>query len=70
MKLTSPNFKHNESIPKEFTCQGNDTSPELIIEDIPENTITLALIMDDPDAPMGTWVHWIVWDIHPTGGER
>ncbi len=42
-----------------------DVNPELVIEDIPEGTKSLALIMDDPDAPMGTWVHWVVWNIPP-----
>jgi len=63
MKLSSPEFKHNESIPKKFTCQGQDINPALIIEDIPKNTQSLALIMDDPDAPGGMWVHWVVFDI-------
>ena len=63
MKLTSPEFQHNKSIPKKFTCQGEDTSPTLIIEEIPDGTKSLALIVDDPDAPMGTWVHWVVYDI-------
>jgi Raf kinase inhibitor-like YbhB/YbcL family protein len=66
MKITSPEFKNNELIPSKFTCQGEDINPALIIEDIPEGTKSLALIMDDPDAPMGTWVHWVVYDIAPT----
>ncbi len=63
MKLTSPEFKNNEHIPKRFTCQGDDINPELTIEGIPEGAKSLALIMDDPDAPMGTWVHWVVYNI-------
>lgn len=63
MKLTSPAFEHNQFIPREFTCQGSDINPPLVIEEIPEGTKSLALIMDDPDAPMGTWVHWVVYDI-------
>lgn len=63
MKISSPEFKHNESIPRKFTCQGQDISPRLIIEDIPEGTNSLALIVDDPDAPMGMWVHWVVFNI-------
>ena len=63
MKITSPEFKHNESIPKKFTCQGQGINPALDIEDVPENAQSLALIVDDPDAPMGTWVHWVVFDI-------
>ena len=46
-----------------FTCQGDDVNPELIIEGLPDGVKTLALIVDDPDAPMGTWVHWVVYDI-------
>ncbi|MBN3037880.1 MAG: YbhB/YbcL family Raf kinase inhibitor-like protein [Candidatus Omnitrophica bacterium] len=63
MKLTSKDFEHNGSIPKKFTCQGEDVNPSLAIENIPEGTKSLALIVDDPDAPMGTWVHWVVFDI-------
>lgn len=63
MKITSPNFKDNEFIPKKFTCEGEDVNPALIIEGIPEEAKSLALIVDDPDAPMGTWVHWVVYDI-------
>lgn len=65
MKLTSPAFEHNTSIPKKYTCQGEDISPPLNISDIPEATISLALIVDDPDAPMGTWDHWLIWNINP-----
>ncbi|UCG35113.1 MAG: YbhB/YbcL family Raf kinase inhibitor-like protein [Candidatus Omnitrophota bacterium] len=63
MKLSSPEFEHNGLIPKKFTCQGQDISPTLVIEDIPENAQRLALIVDDPYAPMGNWDHWIVFDI-------
>lgn len=63
MKLTSPEFKNNDFIPKKFTCQGLDINPTLVIEDIPKEAESLALIVDDPDAPMGTWVHWVVYDI-------
>ena len=63
MKLTSPAFEHNKSIPAKYTCQGEDINPPLVIEDIPGEAKSLALIMDDPDAPMGIWVHWVVYDI-------
>lgn len=63
MKITSPEFKNNEFIPKKFTCDGQDISPALVIEDIPKEAKSLALIMDDPDAPVGLWVHWVVYDI-------
>ena len=63
MKLTSPEFKNNAPIPKKFTCQGEDVNPALTIQDIPKGAKGLALVIDDPDAPMGTWVHWVVYDI-------
>ena len=67
MRITSPEFGNREMIPKKFTCQGEDISPELRIEGIPDGTKSLALIVDDPDAPMGMWVHWVVFDIPVTG---
>jgi Raf kinase inhibitor-like YbhB/YbcL family protein len=66
MKITSSAFKNNEYIPAKYTCEGEDINPELNISDIPEEAKSLALIMDDPDAPMGVWVHWVVFDIAPT----
>ncbi|MDP2928085.1 MAG: YbhB/YbcL family Raf kinase inhibitor-like protein [Candidatus Omnitrophota bacterium] len=63
MKILSPEFQNNGFIPKKFTCQGEDVNPALIIEDIPKEAKSLALIVDDPDAPMGMWVHWVVFDI-------
>lgn len=65
MKISSPLFENGEEIPDDYTCDGDDISPELVIEGIPKNAKSLALIMDDPDAPAGTWVHWIVWNIAP-----
>ena len=66
MKLSSSSFEDGGVIPSEYTCDGADVSPALIFKAIPENTKSLALIMDDPDAPMGTWVHWLVWNIPPS----
>ena len=63
MKITSPAFKHEGNIPSEYTCEGSDTSPELDIEEIPVNAKSLVLIVDDPDAPAGTWDHWIVFNV-------
>jgi hypothetical protein len=65
IKISSPVFKNNEMIPKKFTCDGENISPPLKIENIPQSTKSLALIVDDPDAPKGTFVHWIVWGISP-----
>ena len=69
LKLLSPAFKHNDSIPSKYTCDGADVNPPLVIENAPLSTKSLALIVDDPDAPVGTWVHWVVWNIGPTTSE-
>ena len=66
MRLTSPEFEQNSMIPAKFTCDGEDINPALNIEEIPQETKSLALIVDDPDAPMGTWVHWVVFNIPVT----
>jgi len=63
MKLTSKEFENNRDISSKFTCKGEDINPELTIEDIPDNAESLALSVKDPDAPMGTWVHWLVYNI-------
>ncbi|MFP3881746.1 MAG: YbhB/YbcL family Raf kinase inhibitor-like protein [Actinomycetota bacterium] len=65
MKLTSTAFEHEGVIPERYTCDGSDVSPPLTVEKAPEGAVTLALIMDDPDAPAGVWDHWIVYDIPP-----
>lgn len=66
MELSSPAFAEGEGIPIEYTCDGTDTSPQLDIAGIPPGTVSLALIMDDPDAPGGTWDHWLAFNIQPT----
>lgn len=66
MKLKSSAFKHESLIPIKYTCNGDDISPPLSWSDIPENTQSLVLICDDPDAPMGTWDHWVLFNIPPT----
>jgi Raf kinase inhibitor-like YbhB/YbcL family protein len=65
MQLTSPAFKDKESIPEMYTCHGSNVNPELDITNIPPKTKSLALVVDDPDAPEGTWVHWIAYNIPP-----
>ena len=70
MWLTSPSFEPNAEIPRPFTCQGADVSPALQFGEIPAGTQSLALIVDDPDAPdpaapKMTWVHWVLYDLPP-----
>lgn len=61
--LTSKNFQTNQMIPEKFTCDGSDYSPELEWHGAPDNTKSFVLIMDDPDAPVGMWDHWILFNI-------
>jgi Raf kinase inhibitor-like YbhB/YbcL family protein len=65
LRVTSSAFKSNGTIPKKYTCDGIDVNPPLSIEGLPKQTESLVLIVDDPDAPRGTWVHWVVWNIPP-----
>ena len=61
--LTSAAFADGEPIPAKYTCDGNDVSPPLQWTNAPANTKSFALIADDPDAPVGTWVHWVLYDL-------
>ena len=65
LTITSPIFKNNGTIPDKYTCDGDDINPPLEIEGLPDNTRSLVLIVDDPNSVIGTFVHWIVWNIHP-----
>lgn len=69
MQITSPAFEPNQNIPVKYTCDGEGVNPPLAFADIPAQTASLALIVDDPDAPMappaGGWTHWTVWNIAP-----
>ena len=62
-ELTSPAFVHGDPIPVKFSCDGEDISPELVWGDPPEGTQSFVLIFDDPDAPGGTWIHWVLYNI-------
>jgi hypothetical protein len=66
MELKSSAFEAGGLIPKPYTCDGQDASPPLSWSDVPNGAKSLALIADDPDAPMGTWVHWVAWNIPAT----
>jgi len=63
VRITSSSFNHQGLIPSKYTCDGENVNPPLKIENIPQEGKSIVLIVDDPDAPMGTWVHWVVWNI-------
>lgn len=68
MKIISSAFEHNSPIPSKYTCDGENINPPLEFLDVPENTVSLALIMEDPDVPKhlrpdGMWDHWVVWNM-------
>lgn len=66
MKITLKAFQDGGEIPVEYTCDGNDSSPEIRWEEIPDDAESLLIIMDDPDAPGGTFTHWLVYNISPS----
>lgn len=66
MRLTSSAFDDGAAIPERFTCDGSDLSPSLTLGEIPTGAVALVLVMEDPDAPGGTWDHWIAYDIPVT----
>jgi len=63
MRITSPAFAEGQNIDARYTCDSDDVSPQLVFADVPERTQAFALIVDDPDAPRGTWVHWVYYDV-------
>jgi Raf kinase inhibitor-like YbhB/YbcL family protein len=65
INLTSPAFPEGGTIPRKFTCDGENVSPELLWTSLPSETQSISIIVDDPDAPAGTWVHWVLFDIPP-----
>jgi Raf kinase inhibitor-like YbhB/YbcL family protein len=66
MKLSSPSFTEGQPMPDTHAYRKQNLSPELLVEHVPANARSLALAVDDPDAPVGTWNHWLVWNIDPT----
>lgn len=64
-KLTSPAFNNGAQIPSKYTCDGENINPHLVIHGVPAKTRSMALLVEDPDAPMGLWVHWVLWNISP-----
>ena len=66
IKLTSTAFEEGGMIPEKYTCDGPDISPAMKWSGVPETAQSVAIIMDDPDAPVGTWVHWVLYNLPPT----
>jgi Raf kinase inhibitor-like YbhB/YbcL family protein len=66
MQIISPAFADGQSIPAKYTCDGSGVNPPLKFSDVPSQAKSLALVVDDPDAPGGDWIHWLVWDINPS----
>lgn len=66
LRIESSAFGENEKIPAKFTCDADNINPQLEISGVPQETASLVLIVDDPDAPGGTWVHWTIWNIDPS----
>jgi Raf kinase inhibitor-like YbhB/YbcL family protein len=68
LRISSPVFEDSGSIPAKYTCDGANVNPPLVIDNVPAGAKALALIVDDPDAPVGMWVHWVMWNIEPKTG--
>lgn len=69
MQIQSPVFTDNQTIPAKYTCDGQGINPPLKFSGLPAEAKSLALIVDDPDAPNGDWVHWLVWNVSPATSE-
>jgi len=67
LRVLSPEFTPGGVIPTKYTCEGSNTSPPIVVDNIPSGTKTLALIVEDPDTPSGVFDYWIAWNIPPTG---
>lgn len=65
LKISSSAFENNKNIPRQYTCDGVNVNPPLKIENVPREAKSLALVFDDIDAPRGSYVHWILWNIDP-----
>ena len=64
-RFTSPAFGDQQRIPEKYTCDGKDVNPPLAIENVPAGTRSLALVLEDPDAPHGVFIHWTLWNLNP-----
>lgn len=69
LEITSPAFSDGQPIPAKYTCQGEDVAPPLKWSQAPDSTRSFALICEDPDAPGGTWVHWVLYNLPPTANQ-
>lgn len=65
LKISSPVFTDRGNLPSKYTCDGEDINPPLEFENIPEDTISLVLTVEDPDSPGKTWLHWTIYNIDP-----
>ena len=63
LTVTSPAFNQGQRIPAKFTCEAQDVSPELKWSAVPAGTKSIAVLVDDPDAPVGNWSHWVLWNV-------
>lgn len=63
LRVSSPAFSQNEFIPVQYTCDGINVNPPLKIDNLPQETKSIAIIVDDPDAPSKIWIHWVMWNI-------